>query len=109
MRMEVRPCGEWYACMREDANGVEHPFAGVYREVVPPERLVLTLSEGERPDPEREHVLTVILSDLGGNTEMTFTQAGDFGDQPDAMLAGLAHGYGAFFTALDSMLTGGAS
>lgn len=106
MRMDVRPGGEWYACMREDVNRTEHPFAGIYHEVVPPERLVLTLSDGDRPDPDREHLLTVVLADVGGRTEMTFTQAGYFGDQPDEMLAGLAHGYGAFFTRLDAILAG---
>ncbi|GAC1338448.1 MAG: hypothetical protein NVSMB29_04240 [Candidatus Dormibacteria bacterium] len=104
MRMDVRPGGQWYASMRLDATGAEHPFAGVYREVVPPERLAFTLSEGDRPDPEREHLLTVALVDLDGQTEMTFTQAGDFGAQPDEMLAGLAHGYGAFFARLESVL-----
>ena len=105
IRMDVRPGGEWYACMREDANGAEHPFAGVYHEVTPPERLVMTISEGDRPDPNREHLLTVVLADVGGQTEMTFTQTGDFGDRADEMLAGLVQGYGAFFTALDALLT----
>jgi uncharacterized protein YndB with AHSA1/START domain len=91
--------------MREDANGAEHPFAGVYHEVTPPERLVMTISEGDRPDPNREHLLTVVLADVGGQTEMTFTQTGDFGDRADEMLAGLVQGYGAFFTALDALLT----
>lgn len=106
MRMDVRPGGEWFACMRSDADGTEHPFAGTYREIVPPERLVMTLTDGDRPDPDREHLVTVVLTDNGGRTEMTFTQAGDFGEQPDEMVAGLGDGYGAFFDRLASTVDG---
>jgi uncharacterized protein YndB with AHSA1/START domain len=104
MRMDVRPGGEWYACMRSDSDGVEHPFAGVYREVVDNERLVLTLSEGDHPDPHREHLVTVTFKDVDGGTEMAFSQAGDFGADADAMLEGLGHGYGSFFDRLATTL-----
>jgi uncharacterized protein YndB with AHSA1/START domain len=103
-RMDVRPGGEWYACMRADADGTEHPFAGTYREIVENERLVLTLSEGDRPDPDREHVLTVTFTDLDGKTEMVFRQAGDFGEFTEEQYDGLSQGYGEFFDRLATVV-----
>ena len=100
MRMDVRPGGEWYADMTSDADGSKHPFAGVYREIVENERLVLTLSEGDRPDPGREHVMTVTFADLDGKTEMVFTQAGDFSEFTAEQLEGLRSGWGSFFDSL---------
>ena len=100
MRMDVRPGGEWYADMTSDADGGKHPFAGVYREIVENERLVLTLSEGDRPDPDREHLLTVTFADLDGKTEMVFRQAGDFSEFTAEQLEGLRGGWGGFFDSL---------
>lgn len=72
--MDVRPGGEWSVVMHVPAEG-QIPFAGVYREVVEPERLVLTLR-----DPGGsgwEEVMTVVLTDLGdGRTHQHFTQRG---------------------------------
>jgi uncharacterized protein YndB with AHSA1/START domain len=39
--MDVRPGGAWRFVLR-GPDGQEHPFKGVYREVVPPERVVAT-------------------------------------------------------------------
>ena len=100
MRMDVRPGGEWYADMTSDNDGSKHPFAGVYREVVENERLVMTLSEGDRPDPDRQHVMTVTFTDLDGKTERVFTQAGDFSEFTAEQLEGLRGGWGSFFDAL---------
>jgi uncharacterized protein YndB with AHSA1/START domain len=99
-RLDVRPGGEWSARMRSDADGAEHPFAGVYREIVENERLVMTISEGDRPDPDREHVMTVTFADLGGSTEMVFTQAGDFSEFTQEQFEGLEGGWGQFFDRL---------
>jgi uncharacterized protein YndB with AHSA1/START domain len=103
-RMDVRPGGDWYATIRVDADGTEHPFSGVYREIVENERLVLTLTDGERPDPNRQHLVTVTLTDVDGSTQMVFSQAGDFGDSPDEMLRGLTEGYAQFFDSLAASL-----
>ena len=103
IRMDLRDGGEWFADMVA-SDGSKHPFAGVYQKVSPPDSLVMTLSEGDRPDPERQHILTVLLADVGGKTEMTFSQKGDFGEEPDAMIAGLNHGYGEFFSAMEDVV-----
>ena len=103
--LDVRPGGEWYARMRSDAEGFEVPFAGTYREIVENERLVMTLSEGDRPDPEREHILTVTFTDLGdGRTEMVMRQSGDFSEFTDEQYDGLESGWGQFFARLAALL-----
>jgi uncharacterized protein YndB with AHSA1/START domain len=100
LRMDVRPGGEWYAGMRSDSDGTEHPFAGIYREIVENERLVMTLTDGDRPDPDREHLMTVTFTDLDGKTEMVFTQSGDFSEFTEEQLEGLQGGWGQFFDRL---------
>ena len=39
--MDLRPGGAWRFVLR-GPDGQEHPFKGVYREIVPPERVVST-------------------------------------------------------------------
>lgn len=98
--VDLRPGGEWHATIRVEADGSEHPFSGVYREIAPPERLVMTLTDAPEPDPEREHLVTVVLTDADGRTVMEFTQTGDFGEAPEQALQQLEHGYGGFFAQL---------
>jgi uncharacterized protein YndB with AHSA1/START domain len=70
--MDVRPGGTWRATMFADRGMIE--WRGEYLEVVEPERLVITFSDG----PHKPHELvTVILNDLGpARTEMLFEQRG---------------------------------
>jgi uncharacterized protein YndB with AHSA1/START domain len=71
--MDVRPGGRWRATMHYD--GVESQWEGVYREVVEPARLVLTMSD--QPGDEAGEVVTVVFTDLGnGRTEMRVEQRG---------------------------------
>ena len=76
--MDVRPGGSWRAVMHVTEPGpMELVFHGVFREVDPPRHLVMTLSDmsGEG-DPDALELFTVDLVDLGGRTEMTFSQTG---------------------------------
>jgi uncharacterized protein YndB with AHSA1/START domain len=73
---DLRPGGAWRATMRAP-DGAEHRLAGVYREIVPPERLVFThawLEADGRPGVET--LVTVTLEDRGGRTLLTLTQSG---------------------------------
>jgi len=72
---EVRPGGAWRSCM-VSPEGVEHWVGGVYREVVPPERLVFTHVWDEGEDiPRHETLVTLEFSDAeGGKTRMAFKQ-----------------------------------
>jgi uncharacterized protein YndB with AHSA1/START domain len=72
--MDVRPGGSWRATMFAGPERREIQWKGEYREVVEPERLVLTLSD--QPG-EADELITVVLTDLGdGRTEMLFQQRG---------------------------------
>jgi uncharacterized protein YndB with AHSA1/START domain len=72
--MDVREGGALRATMFAGPDRHEIRWTGEYREVVPPERLVLTISD--RPGDEFE-LLVVELTDLGdGRTEMRFQQRG---------------------------------
>jgi uncharacterized protein YndB with AHSA1/START domain len=73
VEMDVRDGGAWRLEMFFGPARREISWKGVYREVVPPERLVFTITDqpGEGPGD----VVTVVLRDLGdGRTEMDFHQ-----------------------------------
>lgn len=71
--MDVRPGGAWSLTMLA-ARGEIH-WHGEYREVVKPERLVLTFSD--HTDDDRYELVIVVLRSLGdGRTQMTFEQHG---------------------------------
>ncbi|WHT15640.1 SRPBCC domain-containing protein [Crossiella sp. CA-258035] len=75
MSFDVRPGGQWQACMVNDATGEQFPSSGVYREVVPGERLVFTW--GRQGDPEEDKpVVTIELTDQGEQTQMVFHLVG---------------------------------
>jgi uncharacterized protein YndB with AHSA1/START domain len=72
--MDVRPGGSWRATMFS-GPGQEIHWKGEYREVVEPERLVLTFCD--QPDDDVYELITVVLTDLGdGRTEMLLEQRG---------------------------------
>ena len=72
--MDVRAGGRWRATMFAGPGRREIQWKGEYREVVEPERLVLTITD--EPDDGTELVI-VVLTDLGdGRTEMHFQQRG---------------------------------
>jgi uncharacterized protein YndB with AHSA1/START domain len=99
--MDVRPGGEWEATQVNQDTGHELPFAGSYREVEEPERLVMTFDNVEdRSDPKVE-VVTVTFEDLGGKTEVTLHQAGymSLGQYKRA-----EQGWGRFFDQLVKLL-----
>jgi uncharacterized protein YndB with AHSA1/START domain len=76
---------------------------GEYREVVEPERLVLTLSD--QPEPDRYELVTVVLTDVGdGRTEMLLQQRGDMRpEQYDAA----GKGWGKFLDRMAERLAAG--
>lgn len=69
---DVRPGGAWRACMRAP-DGVDHWLGGTYRDIVAPQRLVFTHRWDN--DPDHETLVTVLLSERNGKTELTFHQA----------------------------------
>ena len=63
--LDVRPGGAWKITMTGD-----EPMTGTYAEVVPNKRLATRMDiPGQEPSP-----MVMDLKDLGGRTEITFTQ-----------------------------------
>jgi uncharacterized protein YndB with AHSA1/START domain len=91
--MDVRPGGGWRATMFAGPDRREIRWAGEYREVAEPERLVFTITD--RPEEDVYELVTVVLTDLGdGRTEMRFEQRGHM--RPDEYERA-GHGWGTFF------------
>ena len=100
--MDVREEGEWRLTMFYGPNRVESNWHGQYQEVVPPERLVLTMTDD--PGGGRYALITVLLTDLGdGRTEMHFEQRDD---QTPAQQKAAGAGWGKFFDRIDARLLG---
>jgi uncharacterized protein YndB with AHSA1/START domain len=73
---DVRPGGLWRGCMRALDDGRELWHGGVYRDVVPDERLQFTFAfdlEGARGP---ETLVTITFETLGDQTLMSFRQSG---------------------------------
>ena len=75
VKMDVRPGGTWRHCLRSTDTGNDLWHGGVFREVVPPERLVFTFAWEEEGERGLETLVTVTFADDGGKTRMTFRQA----------------------------------
>lgn len=103
--LDARPGGAWSATMVSGEDGSELPFRGSYREVVEPERLVLTFEDVNDPGNEDVELLTVTFADLGGRTEVTASQAGHM---PEEQYPLLEQGYSIFFDRLAAHLQAGA-
>ena len=76
--MDPRPGGAWRAVMHvTEPDPADLVFYGEFLEVDPPRHLVMRLDDmsGE-PNPDVQEFFTVDLVDLGGRTEMTFSQTG---------------------------------
>ncbi len=75
---DARVGGRFHVLMRT-ADGEEHGVSGVYREVVPDERLVFTWAW--RTTPERESLVTVTLKGEGDGTILTLTHEQFFDEE----------------------------
>jgi uncharacterized protein YndB with AHSA1/START domain len=72
VRAESDPrVGGRYRWVMQAPNGEEHDVGGVYREVVPNQKLVFTWAW--KSTPERESIVTVLLKPDGDGTLLTLT------------------------------------
>jgi uncharacterized protein YndB with AHSA1/START domain len=72
---DARPGGAWRV-VYQASDGARFEESGVFREVVKPERLVLTHNFRDvRSGTVRETIVTIELHDLGDKTELHFYQA----------------------------------
>jgi uncharacterized protein YndB with AHSA1/START domain len=107
-RMEMRPGGAYRITMRATDTGETYALHGVYREVVPPERLVFTwVWEEDCPThlKDIETVVTVMLRVQGTKTEIVIHHARL--DVP-SMRASTARGWTASLDRLAEVLARGA-
>ena len=100
--MDLREGGEWRATMYIGPSRHETHWHGRYHEVVPPERLVLTISD--EPGSDGYELITVVLTDLGdGRTEMLLEQRGEMGPE---QYEAAGRGWGTFFDRMAARLAG---
>ena len=97
---DLRPGSKWRATM-VSPEGKELALVGVYREIVPPERLVFTHAWDDNGKPGPETVVTVTLIARGQKTEMNFRQT-EF-DSVESR-NGHAEGWGECFDILEELL-----
>jgi uncharacterized protein YndB with AHSA1/START domain len=73
---DLRPGGKWRGCLRAKDSGEETWQGGVYREIVPNERLVYTFAwDEESGNSPLETLITLTFADAeDGKTKMTFHQ-----------------------------------
>jgi uncharacterized protein YndB with AHSA1/START domain len=74
VNMDVRVGGAWSGCLRSEETGVVLWHRGVYREIVPDERLVFTFAWDEEGERGIENIITLTFADEGGKTRMTLRQ-----------------------------------
>jgi uncharacterized protein YndB with AHSA1/START domain len=100
--MDVRDGGTWRATMFAGPGRDEIQWTGEYREVVEPERLVLTITD--QPADDARELLIVVLTDLGdGRTEMHFQQRGGMAAQEYQRAT---QGWSTFFDRMAERLAG---
>lgn len=99
--IDLRPGGKWRFVWRK-GNDTEMEMSGVYREIVPPERLVNTEKWGE---DWPETINTLVLTEAEGKTTMTSTMLYPSKEARDKALGtGMKEGSSQSFDRLDAYL-----
>ena len=74
VEIDARVGGRWRNCLTAVTDGRELWQHGVFREVVPPSRLVFTFVWEEEGERGLETLVTITFADEGGKTRLTFHQ-----------------------------------
>ncbi len=102
--LDLRPGGSWRYVML-GPNGTEYPQSGVFKEIVPPETIVMTAEFPYAPDEAAEVVLTYHFDDLGDKTKLTMRIAHPSVEERRKQAAmGVVEGWNANFDSLDAHL-----
>ena len=102
--VDLRVGGAWRFVNRTPKGGLV-AFYGVYREIVPPERVVFT--EIFEQFPDTESVVTSVLTEENGKTRLTATVAYPSLQVRDIVLAtGMARGAALSYDRLEDVLAG---
>ncbi len=91
---DPRPGGLFRLCMRSP-QGQDYRVRGVYREIVAPERLVITCTaEDEKGIPRLEEVIDVTFAEQDGKTKLSLkATASGASAEAAAMLEGMPKGW----------------
>jgi len=107
---DLRPGGQWCYVMIS-SDGKEYPSKGVFREIVPPERVVTTDEFGEGIeevldiDLPQGMVTTTTFEDMGGKTRLTIQIMHDTaGDRRKPEEMGVIAGWNSSLDCLDELL-----
>lgn len=96
--------GRYRYVWRRDTDGTEMGCGGVYREIVPPERLVHT-EQFDNPWYPGESLITTVLDEQRGKTTLTATMLYESRDARDGILkSGMESGVAASYDRLAELL-----
>ncbi len=70
VKVDLRP-GGGYSMVFDESDGGRHGLSGVYREISPPERLVMTWTWDHGDLAGIETLVTIELAEAGGETDLT--------------------------------------
>jgi uncharacterized protein YndB with AHSA1/START domain len=103
-QVDLKVGGSYRFVWRSDADGSEMGMGGVYREIVPPERLVNTEAFDESWYPG-EALVTLVLVEQGGKTALTVTILYESREARDAVIkSGMESGVAASYDRLAELL-----
>lgn len=103
-RIDLRPGGAWRYILREP-DGREMGMKGVYREIVPPERLVYTEIFDDFEEIAGESLITTTFVEADGKTTVTSSVVYRSKEVRDAVLqSGMEHGAAETFDRLAEYL-----
>jgi uncharacterized protein YndB with AHSA1/START domain len=102
--LDVRPGGAWRTTMR-DPDGQDHIVSGVYRDIVPPSRLVFTWGWETGGPRGHETVVTIELFETPDGTRLELHQ--EVFESADSR-GRHEHGWVSCFESLEEALASGA-
>jgi uncharacterized protein YndB with AHSA1/START domain len=104
--IDLRVGGAWRYVVR-GPDGQNYPFKGIYREILAPERLVLTQVFDVEPYSRSEALVSVVFEDQRGRTRMTETILHATQDARDKHLqSGMETGAATSFDRLEDIVQG---
>jgi uncharacterized protein YndB with AHSA1/START domain len=102
--IDLRIGGRYRYVWRRDTDGTEMGCGGLYREIVPPERLVHT-EQFDNPWYPGESLITTVLDEQRGKTTLTATMLYESRDARDGILkSGMESGVAASYDRLAELL-----
>jgi len=102
--IDLKVGGKYRYAWRRDSDGKEMKMGGVFREVVPPQRIVNTEAFDD-PWYPGEAVVTTVMVEQGGKTTLTQTMLFASREARDGVLkSGMERGVVASFDRLDNIL-----